>query len=57
MGHLAVASDIPAIFVMQRVADRAFDYATRVIAADSLEAIRTLVLFVHRQVHRDPRMS
>ena len=47
MGHLAVASDIPAIFVMQGVADLAFDHAARVIALDRLEAIGAAMFLVH----------
>ncbi len=55
MGHLAVASDVPAIFVVQRVTDLALYYPSRVVAVDWLEAERAAMFFVHRQA--DCRMT
>src|SRR5574341_1312300 len=51
MWHLTNASNIPAIFVMQRMADLALHYAARVIAFDFFEAIRTAVLLINRQLN------
>src|SRR5512140_510237 len=47
MRHLAIASDVPAILVVQCMADLAFDHAARVVARHGREAVGALVLFVH----------
>jgi hypothetical protein len=57
MRHLAIAGDIPAIFVMQCVADLALDHPAPIVAIDRLKTIWTAVFFVDRQVDRRAAVS
>ncbi len=50
MRHLADASDLPAVLVMQGMADVTFDHAARIDSADGLQAKRTAMLLHDRQL-------
>jgi len=50
MWHLAAASNIPAIFMMKRMADLALDDAARVSGIHVFQAIWTAVLFINCQL-------
>src|SRR5512140_486818 len=49
MGHLAAAGNIPAVLVVQRVADLTLDNPTWIVAVDGLETIGAAVLLMDCQ--------
>ncbi len=57
MRHLAIAGNIPAILVVQRMADLALDSAARVVALDRLQAVRAAVLFMNCQAYDWPALA
>src|SRR5512143_708621 len=54
MRHLAAAGDIPAVLMVQRMADLTLHNATRVVAIDWLQTIWAAVLLVDCQVDGGP---
>jgi hypothetical protein len=51
MRHLASAGDIPAVFMVQGMANFKFHHTTRIISFYFFETIRTAMFFVDRQLN------
>src|SRR5258708_36613566 len=51
MRDLARASDIPTVFMVQRMTNFTFHNAARIVAFNNFEAIRAAVLFINCQLH------
>jgi hypothetical protein len=51
MRHLAGAGDIPAVFMMQGMANFTFHHTARIISFYFFEAVRTAMFFVDRQLN------
>jgi hypothetical protein len=50
MRDLAKASDIPTIFVMESMANVAFNHASRVSATNGIQAVWTAMFFNHSEL-------
>src|SRR5512141_2154598 len=57
MGHLAVASDIPTVFMMQRVTDLTFDNAAGIFAFHRFKTVRAPMLFMDCEVNGGSAMQ
>jgi hypothetical protein len=51
MRHLAGTGDIPAIFMMKRMTDLAFNRTAWVITCDDFEAVRTTMLLINSELY------